>query len=263
MSLYYVLADTVVNGEIIIQGISVTYSATATAFDSSNTSFKDAAKVATINSNAAGVVAARKVIDEILIEYAYVLSDLAITSLINNSLKTNIHPIIPVGLASIASSKDDINYILDASYELPEDHMLTIPNNKTLTVPGDLTFNSNGYLVIGSSQTTKTKATADSTGCTCSATLSSSNMNFASSTTASTDTLYDTTIEAGSCITIGTNRLVLNKGLLTNNGCGKLAQAPSTAVAAGRLQNYNSGSTIGTVKNVSPGKFYTNVDAVF
>jgi hypothetical protein len=252
MSLYYVLADTAVNGEIIIQGVSVTYSATATAFDSSNTSFKDAAKVATIHSNAAAIVATRKVIDNILIEYAYVLSDLAITSLINNSLKTNIHPIIPVALASIASSKDGINYILDASYELPVDHMLTIPNKKTLTVPGNLTFNSNGYLFIGDSQTTESKPKATTTECTCAA----GSLTYESTEGQKTVTLAYTTLAPGACFTAGTNINIQTTNIFYNEGCVRLSRGDGKAGFRATWQNKTGGYAL-TEPN---GKFFTNVD---
>ena len=49
MTLYYCLAKTTVLGEMIIQGNSKTYSATASALDNSNISFVDAAEVATIS----------------------------------------------------------------------------------------------------------------------------------------------------------------------------------------------------------------------
>jgi hypothetical protein len=149
MSLYYCLAKTVVNGKIEIQGISVTYSATADAFDSSNQSFKDAATIATINSNAAAILAARKTIDLIVAQYLYVLSDENITSMINNSLKTSINRIFPRLLKRIATTDDGINYILKKNTTITPGQYLLIPNGIVFTVPGYLIFINNGIIQIG------------------------------------------------------------------------------------------------------------------
>jgi hypothetical protein len=147
--LYYVLAETDVNGKLEIQDSSETYSASASALASANTSFKDAAKVATIDSNAAAIVAARKTVDDILIKYAYVLADINITQMINNSLKTTIHPIIPVLLRNIASTNDGINYVLNKSRIIGEYQRLVIPFGNTLYTPPDLELTNYGYIQIG------------------------------------------------------------------------------------------------------------------
>lgn len=149
MSLYYVLANTVVNGEIVIQGKSVTYSASASAFDSANTSFKDAEKVATINSNAAAIMSVRKIIDNILVQYAYVLSDLTITSMISNGLKTEVQPIIPIALALIASTVDGINFILNKNVTIQPDEMVIVASGESLYIPAEFRLSGTGIFKIG------------------------------------------------------------------------------------------------------------------
>lgn len=167
--LYYCLAKTVVHGEIVIQGNSVTYSASASAFDSSNQSFKDAAQVATINSNAAAIIAARKAIDDILLQYAYVLSDESISSMISNNLKTSITLITPILLKEIASTVDNISYVLNKNRTILSTEFLLIPSGKYLSVPANLTFINNGIVQIGdntkvNSNTNRAKNTNLGTG---------------------------------------------------------------------------------------------------
>ena len=91
----YCLAETAVNGEIVIQENSETYTASASAVASGAT-FQEAAQVATVDSNTAATLAARSAVDNILLEYSYVLSDRNITSMINNSLTTTLRLLRPV-----------------------------------------------------------------------------------------------------------------------------------------------------------------------
>ena len=155
MALYYCLADTVVNGEVIIQDSSVTYSASASAFASANTSFEDASKVATIDSNTAATIAARKTVDDILKKYTYVLADVNITEMINNSLKTSIHPIIPIFLKNIATTLDGTSYTLNKNTTIAQNEYLLIPSGNQFTIPKKLQFINNGIIQIGDNSNVK------------------------------------------------------------------------------------------------------------
>lgn len=152
MSLYYCLANTVVNGETVIQGSSVTYSATASALDSSDKSFKAAAKTATINSNKAAISAARKTVDSILARYSYVLSEENITSMISNNLKTVVSPIVLISLESIADTIDGINYIGNKNVNFEAYSLLIIKSNQFLTVPKKFKYTGTGAIQIGSDE---------------------------------------------------------------------------------------------------------------
>jgi len=151
MSLYYVLANTVVTGEIVIQGISITYSASASAFDSANTSFQDAAKVAVIDSNAAAIIAARKTVNDILAQYSYVLSEVDINSMISNSLKTDIHPIIPIALRLFTNTLDGVNFVVNKNVNIGSYEMIDVGPGQHLQVPSFYRLNGQGYIVTSAS----------------------------------------------------------------------------------------------------------------
>ena len=111
MTDFYCLANTSVLGELVINSNSETYSATSSAF-SSGTTMKDARKAATTASNSAAVATTRVLVQNILTKYSSTLSDNVITSMINNSLKTEVHPIRTIPLIQIAITSDKSNYLL-------------------------------------------------------------------------------------------------------------------------------------------------------
>jgi len=156
--LYYCLAKTVVNGDITIQGVLNTYSASASALASSDMSFKEASKVAIADSNIAATNAARKTIDEILLQYAYVLSDLNIAEMNNNSFKTTIRELIPIFLKSIATEGPTNVWTLNKNVTVTSDNILIIsPGEKLIADVNKYDFINDGivYLVGNSTNTLK------------------------------------------------------------------------------------------------------------
>jgi len=165
--LYYCLAKTVVTGEVIINDSSVTYSASSSAFDSSNVSFKDAAEIATIHSNSAATLAARAQVDAILLQYTYVLSDTAITSMINNSLKTTIQPIIPIALKSIATNMGNGNWEVNKDVLITASKYLLVRDGQRLRVNiGRFKFTNIGLVQVGERNTTDPTTSTDPTNST-------------------------------------------------------------------------------------------------
>ena len=278
--LYYCLAETSVNGEIVIQGSSVTYSASASALDSSNKSFEDAAKVATINSNTAATLAARKIIDNILTQYAYVLSDETITSMINNSLKTTIHPIIPIALKNIASTVDGINYVLNKDTTINLYNMLSIPSDKTLNVPAGLSLTNDGIINTVSnnvksksnmvSPVTSRRKNGDSLPCNCPSNQVSVSGTFYNTTTCSVDSYVintgatginngTITVPAGACM-INNYGYSVNNGTINSSGCdinSGFAYNNGTFNNLGSSYNYGISSSSGILSNES-GAVYNN-----
>ncbi len=147
MSAFFCLANTTVLGKLILKSNTETYSATSTAF-CSGTTMKDAEKAATTASNSAAISTTRKLVDSILTKYSTVLSDNVINSTIRNSLKTDIHPIIPIALKSIATS-DGSNYSVDKNVNLVKYQMISVLDGETLTVPRNYTLNGPGIVRIG------------------------------------------------------------------------------------------------------------------
>lgn len=158
MPVFYCLAKTSVIGEMLIQGNSVTYSATASAFNSSNISFKYAAKVATINSNSAAIIAARNTVNDILKKYEYVLYEENITSMINNSLKTTIHPITPIGIDTIARKNNDQRYVLFKNTTIGPYDILIIKFNQSLQCPEGIVLTNNGIIQLSAKSTKNTQS---------------------------------------------------------------------------------------------------------
>ena len=261
----YCLAETIVNGEVIIQGSSVTYSATASAL-ASGSSFESAANVATIDSNTAAVIAARKTVNNILIEYSYVLSDTDITSMINNSLNTTVHPIIPIALKSIATTIDGKNYVLNKDTIIAKYEYLLIPKGKRLTVTGKFKFINYGIISVGEA-TSPTKTTgcvgcssvnkATSTTCPtgsanpcCINGVCSSGLTIDSTAVSSTPTNYGTfSISAGSCLEIDAGVTYFNYSTFTNEGC--------IALMGGKFTNATSTDPVGTGQLNNTGTFYS------
>jgi hypothetical protein len=263
--LYYCLAKTIVNGEVIIQDNTVTYSASTSAFDSSNVSFKDAAAVATINSNAAAIIAARKLVDDILLQYAYVLSDESIMSMINNSLKTTIQPIIPIALASIASTVDGINYLLNKDTTIALDEYLLIPSGQNLTV--DLTqyvFDNNGFIQVGD----KNPPLTDCVGCsaiksTATASTSPCPNCYTQLSIVSAGKTYSTTntgtyvLSVGCCLEVDSGAYFVNYGPFTNQG-GCITLLGGKFVNATQLDPPQTGTLNNSVSGTAYGTFYSS-----
>ena len=168
MSAFYCLANTTVLGELFINANTETYSATSTAF-SSGTTMKDAEKAATTASNSAAISATRTVVDGILTKYSTIYSDNVINSIISNSLKTDIHPIIPIALKNIATTSDGSNFSVDKNVNLVKYQMISVLDGETLTVPRNYTLNGPGIVRIGGTTAAKKSiGTAKSTS-TCTA----------------------------------------------------------------------------------------------
>jgi hypothetical protein len=260
--LYYCLAETVVNGEIIIQGTSVTYSASASAFASANTSFKDAAKVATVDSNTAATVAARKIVNEILVQYSYVLSEENINSMISNNLKTSINLITPVLLKKIASTVDNINYILNKNITISSTEFLFIPTGKSLTIPSNLKFFNNGRIQIGDNNSIPNPKRAKNT-----------NLGAAGPTACTTQFVTyvpDSGTAIGGTYQIGTGiadqyaclkffkansssaitPVLSNQAVINNNAGGQVI------VSGVSFANIQGGSTVGVVNNTSSTSYF-------
>ena len=270
MPLFYCLAETVVNGEIIIQENSVTYSASASAFASANTSFEAAAKVATIDSNTAAIVAARNTVNAILIEYAYVLADVNITEMINNSLKTTVSPIIPIVLESIASTVDGRIYILNKDTIIKSNEYLLIPSGKKLIVDvGIYKFENFGLLALGEESTAtnkcvgcKTSNKATATTCTllslnpCCAIVGQCIGGLriiSTSTSGPSATNYNIqTVSQGCCLEIDKGVTLTNYNSFTNNGC--------VSLLGGTFKNSYSSAygTVGSLNNGAGGLFFSN-----
>ena len=251
MSLYYVLAKTVVNGEMILQGVSVTYSASSSALASASTSFADAAKVAVVDSNAAATVAARLTIEQIYVDFQEVLSDYDITSIITNNLQTTISPIIPLELAQIASSKDGKNYLLKASTIIESNQLLLIRNEQKLTVPDGMSLTNNGIFTIGE-RNIRDDSLKATTLCPC-----TNSVAFSNNSSFYNDADGYTTITAGNCMTVAANASASNNNTVVNDGCVKLSGANGSLVPA-----YWQNVTPGYISNSSTGSFFSNVPPV-
>jgi hypothetical protein len=141
------LAKTIVKGSITLQGITHTFSASASGTATADR-VPEAKKLAVAASNSAATMAARASIYKILIDNSDVLSDLEITSLISNNLKTTVVVFKPIALASIATTTDGVNYILNPNVTIMEDQTCTIPVGKTLIGPAGNPFINNGYFQI-------------------------------------------------------------------------------------------------------------------
>ena len=263
MVLFYCLAKTDVNGEIIIQGKSVTYTASASALASANTSFKDSSQLATIDSNTEASKAARKAVDDILIEYAYVLSDANITSLINNSLKTTTKRIIPVLLKDIATNDGKNVWRLNKNTIITTDQFLHIKNGQKLIIDASIyIFENYGIVQIGENLATQGSSNMpkisppsivcdSTTNPCCAAGLCGSGgfvqvINSATLDSTQVPNKGDFSILSGSCWEIDCVNL-LNSGVVTNSGC--------IALLGGSFSNTNN---TGALKSTSTGRFYSN-----
>ena len=148
MTGYYCLAETTVNGEVIVQGNSATYSARTSGSATSDVSFEDAAKIATAASNATALVVGRAEVEKLLKQYAYVLSDLEITEMVTNNLRTQVLKKLKVVLLeTIANSVDGRNFTLKKNVQL-SDEILQIPDGYTLKNTGKYKLDG-GTIQIG------------------------------------------------------------------------------------------------------------------
>lgn len=150
MTIYYCLAETTINGEVVVQDISSTYSATTSASATSEVSFYDAAKIAIAASNTVALTVGRTQVEAILVQYAYVLSDSTINEMIKNSLNTKIvQQLKGVLLEDIASAVDGKNYILNKKVVIKKNEIIQIPNGFTLKIPTDSKYINKGKVQIG------------------------------------------------------------------------------------------------------------------
>lgn len=150
MTVYYCLAETTANGEVTVQGNTATYSATTSASATSSVSFEDAAEIAIAASNAQALVVGRAQVELLLTQYAYVLSDLSITEMINNSLKTTIlEKLKGILLDKIADTVDGTNFVLNKNVTIKKGQILQIPFGFYLMVPPQFKLTNYGTIQIG------------------------------------------------------------------------------------------------------------------
>ena len=149
------LAKTLVSGTVTLQGIAYSFTASATG-SATGSNVPVAQEAAIIASNTAATTAARASIDKILLNNSAVLSDLEITSLISNNFTTTVKVFIPIGLATIATTTDGINYYQSEPVTIEDDRSLTIPNGKNLISSGQ--FTNNGRVQIGEGQSSNSNS---------------------------------------------------------------------------------------------------------
>ena len=141
------LAKTIVQGTVTLQGNTYTFtgsgSGTATA-----DMVPEAKKLAVAASNTAAIAAARASINKILADNSAVLTDLEITSLISNNLSTIVVAFKPIALATIATTADGVNYLLNENVTIEEDQICKVPAGKILTGAAGNPFTNNGYFYI-------------------------------------------------------------------------------------------------------------------
>ena len=149
MTGYYCLAETTVNGEVIVQGNSATYSARTSGSATSDVSFEDAAKIATAASNATALVVGRAEVEKLLKQYAYVLSDLEITEMVTNNLRTQVLKKLKIILLETIAAKNGNVFTQNRNVTIKKDQILIVPSGSELIVPGTFVFNNMGELLIG------------------------------------------------------------------------------------------------------------------
>ena len=140
------VAQTAVSGTVTLQGIAYSFTASASGTAHGN-QLPYANKSATIASNTAAYSAARIAIDKILAKESAVLSELEITSLISNNFTTTVKVYKHIALASIATSKDGINYFIRKKTTLWHKQCLIVPNGVNLTI--NAPFTNYGYVQLG------------------------------------------------------------------------------------------------------------------
>lgn len=141
------LAKTLVSGTVTLQGISYSFTASASG-TATEDNIPEAKKLAVAASNAAATAAARASIDKILADNSDVLSDLEITSLIYNNLSTTVVVFRPIDLKQSASSTDGVNYTLNKNLIIGAEDWLTVRNGLTLST-GKYTVTNFGYFQVG------------------------------------------------------------------------------------------------------------------
>jgi hypothetical protein len=228
---FYCLANTTVLGELLIQTNTVTYSATSSGFSSGST-FKDAEQAATIASNTAAIATTRALVNSILTKYSSVLADNVITSMINNSIKTDISPIIPIPLATIASTVDGINYILNKNVNVSQSEMVLVKDGQTLTIPAMYTLDGKGLLQVGDSNpSAKLGAHVKKLLDVSVTSILSININYSSALD------FDGT-EASAGVAFN------NSGVITNSGVTTFRRTSCINTQTGQIYNTSTGSTL-------------------
>jgi hypothetical protein len=233
---------------LIINGVSVTYTASANGLASSDVSFAEAEKVAVIASNSAARLAASATVDKILVQFAHVLSELTIDTMVTNNLTTEINLIFPIELAKIARRAEGNNFILNRSTVIEDDQLLVVPEETFFTIPDGLSLTNKGLLVVGSSNRSNDDTTLKTTPCDCSKGVMAFN------TGGTWTNAGVTTVQSQTCMTVGSNVPAINSAAFVNKGCVLVAASvPNSGIAAGTFKNSGNGYI------TNQGNFRTNV----
>jgi hypothetical protein len=243
------LAKTVVKGSVTIQGICrhFTVSASKTGIGN-NTS--EAKKVAIVASNTAATQAARNAINKILAANPAVLSDLEITSSISNNFTTKVIVFKPVGIDTIATSSDSVNYTLNPNVTIGTTQMFTVPTGITLTGIAGNNFINKGYFEVYGNFQIKAQTSAQTTPL-------SKALNIPIFTDYTNYGYHKVNRRArwtvAKNVTITNNSKILNKGTITNNGIINNATTSSNILNKGTITNntaqYSYITNLGTITN--------------
>lgn len=258
------LARTLVSGTVTLQGIPYSFTASASGTATADR-VPQAKKAATEASNAAAVTAARASIDKILLNNSAVLSDLEITSLISNNLSTTVVVYKPIGIATIASSSNGVNYTLNPNVTIGSNQWLTVPSGKTLSSTADNPLINNGYVQLGdgtqtSSGALKSTSSTSSTSCSSFPATNSGTINVSSGE------CY--TVDSGSTVTNNAYASIQNQGTITNNGSMTNSGMSSyITTTAGSFTNNATGTITNSGKYASfdfyAGLYFTNNGAIY
>jgi hypothetical protein len=274
------LAKTIVTGSMTLQDNTFTFTASASGTAKAD-KVPEAKKLAVAASNNAAITAARASIDKILADNSAVLSDLEITSLISNNLSTTVVVFKPIGLATIASSSNGVNYTLNPNVTIGSNQWLTVPSGKTLSSTADNPLINNGYVQYGDGTQTSSGALKDGTcpaSCSTGPLINSGTIEYSSGQCYIVDSGESNsnsgtiTVDSGACFTIDVDYAIDNSlnfgnfGITTNNGTftnsgnsysniyNDLA-ASFTNSSSGTLINKGNGSSF---RNVCGGTFTNN-----
>ena len=239
------LAKTIVQGTVTLQGNTYTFtgsgSGTATA-----DMVPEAKKLAVAASNTAAIAAARASINKILADNSAVLTDLEITSLISNNLSTIVVAFKPIALATIATTADGVNYLLNENVTIEEDQICKVPAGKILTGAAGNPFTNNGYFYIYGTfyaGSTLPKSAAFK------AEISTDYTNNGGYSIYAGGTM---TIDLGVTFTNGERASIYNYGTLTNNGTITNSGYESA------IENTNVTTSTSTSTTINYAFFYNN-----
>ncbi len=141
------LAKTLVQGTVTLQGISYSFSASASGTAVADKAF-EAKKLAVVASNSAATVAARASIEKILSENSAVLSDLEITESISNNLTTTVELVEDIITLFISGYANFIS-----KYILTKDRTLVYQGQfNCLDNPSWMAYDSNSGCLFATSE---------------------------------------------------------------------------------------------------------------